>query len=192
MIIYNVVSGERPGRPVGPNEWLSDDVWNLVSRCWSASCDERPDVNFAMNALNDAADAVEVERRKGYTTNDQGQGTPRRDSGASYENRSRTQVDSRVSEQTHSKQRIIRASSWQRTDSRSSPTSAAASEGFCDPVSIRRKNTFRLQGKAKGEEKYAPQSMLLSVPTNLLKDSKIGTLEHGTIPPAFTNRKLPL
>ena len=172
--MYNiVVIGERPSRPAGPNEWLSDDVWNFVSRCWSASWDERPDVNFAINALNDAADAIEVGQRKGHTTNDQGQGTARRDSGALYENRSRMQVDGRVSEQPHSKQRITGVSSWQRTDSRSSQTSVAASEGFCDPVSIRRKNAFRLQGKAEGEEKYAPQPMLLSTLTNLSKDSKI-------------------
>jgi len=83
VIIYNVVIGERPGRPPGPNEWLSDDVWNFVSRCWSSSWDGRPDVDFAMNALNDAADAVEVRRRKMYaTTNDPGRRTSRRVSGA--------------------------------------------------------------------------------------------------------------
>ena len=79
VIIYNVVTGERPGRPAGPNEWLSDDVWNFISRCWSPSRDGRPDVNFAMNALNDAADAIEVRRRKLYVnTNDQGKRTFRR------------------------------------------------------------------------------------------------------------------
>ena len=111
VIIYNFVSGERPGRPTGPNEWLSDDVWNLVSRCWCASWDGRPDVDSAINALNDAADSAGAGRRKAYATNDQGQGTTRRDSGASYENRLRTQVDGQVSEQTHSKQRITGASS---------------------------------------------------------------------------------
>ena len=89
VIIYNVVTGERPGRPAGPNEWLSDDVWNFISRCWSPSRDGRPDVDFAMNALNDAADAVEVRRRKLYaTTSDQGKRTSRRVSGASYGYRS--------------------------------------------------------------------------------------------------------
>ena len=83
--ITPVLTTERPGRPVGSNEWLPDDVWNFVSR---------PDVDFAINALNDAADAVGAGRRKAYATNDQGQGTTRRDSGASYENQSRAQVDS--------------------------------------------------------------------------------------------------
>ncbi|KAF9648264.1 kinase-like protein [Thelephora ganbajun] len=81
VIIYNVVTGERPSRPPGTNEWVSDDVWNFISRCWSPSWDGRPDVNFAMNALNDAADAVEDMRRKLYiATNDQGKKASRRGS----------------------------------------------------------------------------------------------------------------
>ena len=60
VVMYNVVIGKRPARPPGPNEWVSDDVWNLISRCWSPSLDDRPDVDHAMNVLNDAADAVEV------------------------------------------------------------------------------------------------------------------------------------
>ena len=84
VIIYTVVTGDRPGRPLAPSEWLSDDVWNFISRCWSPSWEGRPDVNFAINALNDAADVVEVERRKLYTaTNDQGQRTSHRVPGAS-------------------------------------------------------------------------------------------------------------
>ncbi|KAF9648297.1 kinase-like protein [Thelephora ganbajun] len=74
VIIYNVVTGERPSRPPGTNEWVSDDVWNFISRCWSPSWDGRPDMNFAMNALNDAANAVEDMRRKLYiVANDQGE-----------------------------------------------------------------------------------------------------------------------
>jgi len=80
-MIYNVINGERPARPPGPNEWLSDDVWNFISRCWSR--DGRPDVEFAMNALNDTADAVEVKRRKPYVSgNDPGRRTPFPVSGA--------------------------------------------------------------------------------------------------------------
>jgi len=83
VIIYNVVTGERPARPPGPDGWISDDVWNFISRCWSSSSDGRPDVDFAMNALDDAAD-VEVKRRKLYgTANDQGKRTSRRVPGTS-------------------------------------------------------------------------------------------------------------
>jgi len=84
VIIYNVVTGERPSRPPGPDEWISDDVWNFISRCWSPSSDGRPDVDFVMNALTDAADAVEAKRRKLYgTANDKGKRASRRVPGAS-------------------------------------------------------------------------------------------------------------
>ena len=74
-IIYGVVTGERPKRPSGPNKWLTDDVWNFISRCWSASWDGRPSVDFAVNSLNDAADAVEATRRRTYVANDQAKRT---------------------------------------------------------------------------------------------------------------------
>ena len=84
IIVYHIITGERPGRPPESNEWVSDDVWNFVSGCWSPSWDGRPDANFAMNALNNAADAVEARRRKLYTTtNDRGKRTSRRASSAS-------------------------------------------------------------------------------------------------------------
>ena len=66
QIIFDVISGRRPVRPTSPNEWLPDDVWNLISR--SLQWDDRPDADFAMNALNDAADAVEVGGRKLHQT----------------------------------------------------------------------------------------------------------------------------
>ena len=89
VITCNIVAGERPGRPAGPNEWLSDDVWNFIARCWFPLRDARPDVNFAVNALNDAAGAVEVRRKKLYaTTNDQGKRTSRQVSGVSHGYRS--------------------------------------------------------------------------------------------------------
>lgn len=83
VIIYNVVTGMRPDRPQG-NEWVSDDVWNFISRCWSSPSDGRPDVDFAMNALDDAADAIEHRRRKSYANNDQGKKTSRRPSVSGY------------------------------------------------------------------------------------------------------------
>ena len=90
VIIYNVVTGKRPARPLGSNEWLPDDVWNFISRCWSPSWDGRPDVNFAVNALNDAADAVRIRRGKLNltTANDRGKATSRPVSGASHRHRS--------------------------------------------------------------------------------------------------------
>jgi hypothetical protein len=78
VIIYGIITGERPSRPPGANDWLSDDVWNFISRCWSPSRDGRPDVEFAINALNDAADVVETRRVKLYVENGQGKKAARR------------------------------------------------------------------------------------------------------------------
>ena len=130
VIIYNAVSGERPARPSGPNEWLSDDVWNFVSRCLSASWDGRPDVDFAINTLNDAADAVEVGWGKAQVINDQGKGAAHHDSGASYKKTDHGHGLTVVtSERIHSKQRI-------------------------DPVTIRRKKACKLQGRREREKEY--------------------------------------
>jgi hypothetical protein len=62
VVIYKVVAGERPGRSPDPNEWVSDDVWDLISRCWSSSLNNRPDAKLAINTLVTAADVVEVLR----------------------------------------------------------------------------------------------------------------------------------
>jgi hypothetical protein len=59
-IICKIVTGERPTRPPGPNEWLSDDTWSFISGCWSPPWDGRPDVDFVMNGLNHTADVVDV------------------------------------------------------------------------------------------------------------------------------------
>ena len=72
MVIYDIITGERPSRPPGSDERLSDDTWSFISNCWSASWNDRPSVNFALNALNDAADVAEVGHRGSYgTTSDQ-------------------------------------------------------------------------------------------------------------------------
>jgi hypothetical protein len=52
----------RPTSPPDTKEWLSGDVWDLVSRCWSTSLDERPGPDTVMNTLDDAGDTVELER----------------------------------------------------------------------------------------------------------------------------------
>jgi len=46
------------------NVWLSDNVWNLISRCWLTLWDGRPDANLVVNALSDAGDVVEFRRRE--------------------------------------------------------------------------------------------------------------------------------
>ena len=76
--IVQVLTGKQPsfgdeGKIIGdiaqpthlpdPNEWLSGDVWDLISRCWSASPNERPCPDTVTNTLNDAGDSVELKRR---------------------------------------------------------------------------------------------------------------------------------
>ena len=60
----NIVAGTRPHRPPGPNEWLSDSVWDMICRCWLASWDDRPDAGFVANAIHDAGDVVEFRRNE--------------------------------------------------------------------------------------------------------------------------------
>ena len=62
-VIHNVIAGVRPSRPQDSNEWVLDNVWDLISRCWSSSLDSRPDAEFTTNTLTDAADAAEARRR---------------------------------------------------------------------------------------------------------------------------------
>ena len=66
MVIYNVAAGERPVRPLDPNEWISDAVWDLISRCWSSSLISRPDVKLTKDTLTNAADIVDVRRRASH------------------------------------------------------------------------------------------------------------------------------
>lgn len=55
-------AGESQGKQLGPNEWISEDVWSLISLCWSS--DPRPNAKTVMEGLEFAADAVEMRKRK--------------------------------------------------------------------------------------------------------------------------------
>ena len=82
-ITYEVVTGERPSFPPIPNERILDDTRKSISR-FRSPWDDRSDVNSMLNALNDAADAIEVRRRNLYSaTNEQGMRTAHRVFGAS-------------------------------------------------------------------------------------------------------------
>jgi len=110
-VTYNIVTGKLPDRPPGPNAWLSDDVWNFISRCWSPSLNDRPDIDSAIKVLNDAADG--------------GKGTSSRVSGASYKGRSRAAVNFSVDRRSPAESRPTEASSRRYTNSTSpspSPT----------------------------------------------------------------------
>ena len=59
--IREIISGWRPSFPPDPNEWLLDNVWDIVSKCWSPSWGGRPDASTVIIALNSAADAFEAQ-----------------------------------------------------------------------------------------------------------------------------------
>ena len=84
-IVHDIVTGERPCHPPGPNEWVTDIVWDFISRCWGPSRDGRPDVDCIMNILNDVADAIEV--RRGEAANNQRKRASRPVPGAPHEYR---------------------------------------------------------------------------------------------------------
>jgi hypothetical protein len=53
-----VVSGKRPTRPVASNDLgISDQIWQLLTDCWSANRLNRPDVIEVRNLLHEATPA---------------------------------------------------------------------------------------------------------------------------------------
>ena len=83
-MVLSTTAGNRPGLPQDPNEWISDDVWHLISQCWRPFRDDRPDVGFLMDTLSDAAVAIEVRRRESRAVKIQGEITSCGETGASY------------------------------------------------------------------------------------------------------------
>lgn len=49
-----------PSRPPDSNMWLSDDIRDLIFNCWSSSLDLQPDLNFIVDTLEQAGDAMEL------------------------------------------------------------------------------------------------------------------------------------
>ena len=88
VVKHNIITGDRPKRPLGPHEWLSDDVWDFISWCWSPSWDRRPDAKVAMNTLNNAADIVEGNRGQSVAVGAPGGATSHLGPGASHVSRS--------------------------------------------------------------------------------------------------------
>ena len=70
-IIENALKGVGPKRPEGTNKWLSDDVWDIISRCLYPKWDARPDAGTVRNTLNKAnseepqSGRTSIDRRSG-------------------------------------------------------------------------------------------------------------------------------
>ena len=52
-ICRRVVDGERPKRPEGG--WFTDEIWNILERCWEADSGRRPSVDCVLRCLEEAS-----------------------------------------------------------------------------------------------------------------------------------------
>ena len=52
IVVRKVVNGERPERPQGPEAgWFTDDLWEMLERCWSPDPKTRPAVEAVFECL---------------------------------------------------------------------------------------------------------------------------------------------
>lgn len=51
-ILGKVLRGDRPGRPQGAEGvWFTDDVWEVVNRCWASQPGNRPSIEDVLQCL---------------------------------------------------------------------------------------------------------------------------------------------
>ena len=61
-----VLERKRPDRPADPGaveRGLTDDVWNLMERCWLQEWEQRPPVNEVLDCLKVALATSNASRR---------------------------------------------------------------------------------------------------------------------------------
>jgi len=52
IVLRKVTEGEHPGRPRGgEGAWFTDDLWEILERCWSPKPGDRPTVNTILECL---------------------------------------------------------------------------------------------------------------------------------------------
>lgn len=52
IVVRKVIEGERPGRPRGvEGVWFTDDIWEVLWRCWSSQPRNRPTVDSILGIL---------------------------------------------------------------------------------------------------------------------------------------------
>jgi len=52
FIAEKVIKGEHPGRPQGgEGVWFTDDLWEMLERCWSPQPERRPAVDTVLQCL---------------------------------------------------------------------------------------------------------------------------------------------
>ena len=58
VVMRNVVEGEHPGRPRGgEGVWFTDDLWEMLKRCWSLQPERRPTVDTVLQCLEQGSTA---------------------------------------------------------------------------------------------------------------------------------------
>ena len=66
-VVDQVAKKTRPERPPG-NIWISDDLWEIMSRCWSAKPSARPDIAEVLERLQEEDAAYVRSQDKKNTT----------------------------------------------------------------------------------------------------------------------------
>jgi len=52
VVLRKVIGGERPGKPQGAEgAWFTDDLWEVLERCWSPQPKNRPTVDATLECL---------------------------------------------------------------------------------------------------------------------------------------------
>ncbi|KAF9789361.1 kinase-like domain-containing protein [Thelephora terrestris] len=51
IIIFHVVSGDRPPRPEN-TQWLRDQIWDMITKCWSEQRETRWDIRTVVHQLS--------------------------------------------------------------------------------------------------------------------------------------------
>ena len=51
IIIFHVVTGDRPPRPTDAR-WLQDHIWNMLTTCWSDKREQRWDIRAVCNQFS--------------------------------------------------------------------------------------------------------------------------------------------
>jgi serine/threonine protein kinase len=57
IVPVKVLRGDRPERPQGPGgRWFTNEIWELLERCWKHQPGDRPSVNQAFECLHTASE----------------------------------------------------------------------------------------------------------------------------------------
>ena len=51
ITIFQIVTGDRPPRPQN-TQWLRDQIWDMITKCWSEQREQRLDIRSVYNQLS--------------------------------------------------------------------------------------------------------------------------------------------